>query len=127
MSRRAAQRDAWLSLTPEPESELPQAVATLRAQGPPTREAVRAETDRIERLVLRGDERRWLAYLGEVVALVEGAAPPGPAGQARAIAAEVVLNHHMLLLGLPGDGAERAAADRAKLSENVQPHRNGVP
>ena len=37
----------------------------------PTAEAVAAERERIERLVLHGRQREWLAYLHEVVELIE--------------------------------------------------------
>ena len=43
-------RHAWLSITPEPERELPAAVAALRAGGTPSGAAVEAERARAERL-----------------------------------------------------------------------------
>lgn len=132
MSRRSAKRDAWLSVTPKPETELPATVATLRAGGSPTLEGLRRERERIERLVLHGSERSWLAYLSEVVGLIgrSGAAAVEPAREA---AADVVLNHHQLLLGLPGDAAERTAAKRELLAtdhhadthDSNDPGRNG--
>ena len=45
--------DAWLSLTPESERELPETVATLRADGRPPPAAVERERERVERLVVR--------------------------------------------------------------------------
>jgi hypothetical protein len=110
-------RAAWLSITPEPERELPEAVATLTAAGPPDPPAVDAERRRIERLVLHGSQRRWLAYLHEVVELVEREAAAGdPAvAAARDRAASVVANHHNLLLALPGPGARLTTIDRARL------------
>jgi hypothetical protein len=110
-------RAAWLSVTPEPERELPQAVATLTAGRRAGADAVGAEQARIERLVLRGSQRRWLAYLHEVLELIEG----GPGGgdpdvaAARARATVVIANHHNLLLALPGAGARLTAIDRARL------------
>ena len=97
-------RRAWLSLTPEPERELPAAVATLRAGGAPVDEAVARERCRIERLVVRARRRRWLDYMREVGALVErrGDSADPAVAHARTIASEVVRNHHGLLLGLPG-------------------------
>ena len=56
-------RHAWLSITPEPERELPAAVAALRAGGAPSAAAVEAERARAERLVTRGTRRAWAAYL----------------------------------------------------------------
>jgi hypothetical protein len=110
-------RASWLSLTPEPERELPEAVATL-AHGDPSPETVERERARVERLVLAGSQRQWLAYLREVVQLIERAAgdPDPTVGRARARAAAVISNHHNLLLALPGRAAERTAGDRARLA-----------
>ena len=115
-------RATWLSVTPEPERELPEAVATMTAGRPATREAVAAERARIERLVLHGSQRRWLAYLHEVVGLIErGAASGDPAVQAaRVRAGAVIANHHNLLLALPGPGARLTANDRARLQERSE-------
>lgn len=125
----------WLGLTSEPERELPSAVATLRRAGNPggarTRTAstrpgslaawTDAEQRRIRRLVLRGTERSWLRYLSEVTALVrdvdDGA--PAPVVSAALRAAETVLDHHRMLIGLPGSGYERVAAERGALAEAV--------
>jgi hypothetical protein len=99
-----SERHAWLSLTPEPERELPRAVATMRAGAPAAAEAVEREQSRIERVVVRARRRRWLAYMHEVGALIKrsaSSADPSVA-HARAVAAEVIRNHHGLLLGLPG-------------------------
>lgn len=96
-------RASWLSITPEPERELPQAVATLAAGRQAGPDAVAAEQARIERLILHGGRRRWLAYLHEVVDLIaagDGADDPDVAA-ARAVAIKVIANHHNLLLGLP--------------------------
>jgi len=111
-------RSAWRSVTPEPERELPAAVATLRAGGPPDPAAVARERALLERLVVRGTERRWLAYLSEAVDLLartpRAPADPAVAG-AREIVLDVVRNHHALLLGLPGRAAERTAAEREQV------------
>jgi hypothetical protein len=110
-------RASWLSITPEPERELPQAVATLVAGQRPAPDAVAAEEARIERLILHGGRRRWLAYLHDVVDLIaagEGADDPDVAA-ARAVATKVIANHHNLLLGLPGDGARITANDSSRL------------
>ena len=66
-------RASWLSITPEPERELPEAVATLAAGRRAGPDAVAAEQARIERLILHGTQRRWLAYLHEVVDLIAAA------------------------------------------------------
>ncbi|MFE0516065.1 hypothetical protein [Streptomyces sp. NPDC058964] len=114
---------AWLGLTPEPEQELPSTVAALRASaagGAPSA-LVAAERRHVERLVLRGTQRGWLRYLGEVTDLVVAAAEepvpadPGPA----LLAGEVVLDHHRMLIGLPGSGYARTAAQRQALERAV--------
>jgi hypothetical protein len=95
-------RASWLSITPEPERELPEAVATLSAGRRAQPDAVVAEGARIERLILHGSQRRWLAYLHDVVDLI--ASPNGvddpDVATARERAARVIANHHNLLLGL---------------------------
>jgi hypothetical protein len=110
---------SWLSITPEPERELPRAVATLGRGGEPSPGAVAAEAARIERLVLRGSQREWLRYLHGVVELIDSRAtdPDAEVQRARALATAVISNHHNLLLGLPGRGAQISAADRAKLTQ----------
>ena len=110
-------RAFWLSVTPEPERELPEAVATLAAARRPTTAAVARERARVERLILHGSQRRWLAYLHDVVGLIErGAGSDDPDVAAASIrAAAVIANHHNLLLALPGAGARLTATDRARL------------
>jgi hypothetical protein len=111
-------RDAWLSLTPEPERELPASVAPLRAGRAVSAEAVERERERIERLVVRARASAWLTYLREVVELIEDASDSGDPGveRARAVALEVVRNHHRLLVGVPGPAAELTADDRSRLA-----------
>ena len=110
-------RASWLSITPEPERELPEAVATLSAGRRAQPDAVAAEGARIERLILHGSQRRWLAYLHAVVNLIcarNGGDDPDVAA-ARERAAKVIANHHNLLLGLPGEGARLTATDSSRL------------
>ncbi|MFI1398712.1 hypothetical protein [Streptomyces sp. NPDC020681] len=116
----------WLGLTPEPERELPPSVAALRnrarstATAPP--ELAAAERRRVERLVLHGTERTWLRYLAEVTELVTAVADGSRPGdrQAALLAGEVVLDHHRMLIGLPGPGYDRTAADRRALDAAVR-------
>ena len=73
---------AWLSLTPEPERELPAAIAVLRratggecagtgaVAGRPA--DVAREAERAEALVLRGSEPSYLAWLREAAELAAG-------------------------------------------------------
>ena len=93
LSRPAAARHAWLSITPEPERELPAAIAELRGT------SAEEERRRVEALVTRASKRAWGAYLGEASELA-GAAPPG---EARAVVLDVIENHNNLKLGLPGE------------------------
>lgn len=112
-------RAPWLSVTPEPERELPAAVATLRSGARATDAAVAEETAEIERLVLRGSERRWDRYLHEVVELIDARAGDRDptVAEAREVAIAVIANHHNLLLALPGRGARRTETDRRRLDE----------
>jgi hypothetical protein len=111
-------RASWLSVTPEPERELPEAVATLLHGSRAPADAVTRERHRIEQLVLHGSERQWLAYLHDVVELIDrpGAPEDPDVARARAVAAAVISNHHNLLLGLPGRAAQRTADDRERLA-----------
>jgi hypothetical protein len=115
---------SWLSITPEPERELPRAVATLRCGAEPPASAVEAETARVERMVLHGGQREWLRYLHGVLELIElRTRDPHPEVQsACSRATAVISNHHNLLLGLPGRGAQMTAADRARLTHLTIDH-----
>ncbi|MGH2895077.1 MAG: hypothetical protein ACRDPM_17675 [Solirubrobacteraceae bacterium] len=110
-------RASWLSITPEPERELPEAVATMAAGRRAGPDAVAAEEARIERLILHGTQRRWLAYLHQVVDLIAaGRAIDDPeVAAARTRATKVIANHHNLLLALPGAGARMTANDSSRL------------
>jgi hypothetical protein len=112
-------RATWLSITPEPERELPAAVATLTAGHRAEASAVAAERVRIERIVMRRGQRRWLRYLHDVVELIERRTQSVDPEVRRAgeRARRVIANHHNLLLGLPGQGARLTAGDRARLAE----------
>ncbi|MFF3401423.1 hypothetical protein ACFYW6_23265 [Streptomyces sp. NPDC002659] len=116
----------WLGLTPEPERELPPAVAALRTRAPdtaaPPPRTAAAERRRVESLILRGSRRSWLRYLAEVTALVTSVADGSAPGDRRAalLAGEVVLDHHRMLIGLPGSGYDRTAADRRALEQAVR-------
>jgi|ERR1700729_2948017 hypothetical protein len=95
-------RTEWLSVTPEPERELPEAVATLACGGVPSAASVDAEVARIEALVLRGSQRQWRRYLDGVAELIERnarAADPAVV-RARERAAAVISNHDNLMLAL---------------------------
>jgi hypothetical protein len=93
-------RHAWLSITPEPERELPEAIATLRAAGTPAPDLVERERARVERLVTRGNRRAWREYLAGVSALADAASGGSDVAEARALVDEVIRNHDNLALGL---------------------------
>ena len=115
-TRTRPSRGAWLSLTPEPERELPSLVATLRCGRRPPPAALAAEEMRASRLVLRGSRAAWLRYLHDAIELLGDEPPSEPTlAAARARAIQVLANHHNLLLGLPGSAARRTAGDRARL------------
>jgi hypothetical protein len=109
-------RHAWLSLTPEPERELPEAIATLRAGGPPPAELVELEVARAERLVTHGSRRRWRAYLAEAAELARAAEGDAALAGARATVDDILENHENLALGLArrrGRGTKRPNGDSA--------------
>jgi transposase len=95
-------RHAWLSITPEPERELPAAIATLRAGGAPTDSAIEVERQRVERLITHGSRRAWTAYIADAAALARSATGEGEVAQARELVLDVIDNHDNLRLGLPG-------------------------
>ena len=112
-------RASWLSVTPEPERELPAAVATLACGERPSDGAVADEAGEIERLVLHGSQRSWNRYLHRVVGLIETRADDldPDVARARALAIRVIANHHNLLLALPGPGAHQTENDRRRLAQ----------
>jgi hypothetical protein len=99
---RATGRQAWLSLTPEPEDQLPRAIAALRAGDDPSDEAIAVERRRVERLVVRGRRRGWRRWISETRELAERGAGRHPT-EAR-IAMDVIENHDALCLGLAQRG-----------------------
>jgi hypothetical protein len=95
-------RDRWLFLTPEGESQLPAAVAALRAalDEPGGDEA--AEAELVERIILHAGYADWLAYLRDRRALLERyldrCGPDALAGHV----VDVLWNHYLLALTVPG-------------------------
>jgi MoxR-like ATPase len=93
----------WLSLTPEPELELPAAIATLRHGIEPAPDVER-ERARAEQLVVRGSRRRWERWLDEARALARSQGDDPATEDARAAAMDVISNHDALKLGLAERG-----------------------
>jgi hypothetical protein len=92
-------RHKWLSITPEPELELPEALAALRTGGSPSAAQVELERARAERLVTRGSRRAWRQYLADALALAATSEDPAVA-EARALVEDVVRNHNNLELAI---------------------------
>jgi hypothetical protein len=96
-------RDRWLFLTPEGESQLPAAVAALRAALEDAGGGEEAETARVEWIVLHGSYADWLAYLCErrelLARYLERFEPDALAG----LVVDVLWNHYLLALTVPGE------------------------
>jgi hypothetical protein len=100
-------------LTPEPERDLPAAIATLRAGGAPSPAQIEAERERAEQLVLKGNRKRWLAWLDEGLELADragdGVRSTSSASRpdvqevaaAKGVLLDVIENHNELEKGLP--------------------------
>jgi hypothetical protein len=101
--------DHWLFLTPEGESQLPPAVAALRAA---LDEPERDEADEealVEGIILHGGYADWLAYLRDRRGLLERyVARFGPDALAGHVV-DVLWNHYLLALTVPGREPEVAA------------------
>jgi hypothetical protein len=78
--------------------------------------------------VLRGAQHGWLRYLREVTALVEASASTHDATiDAFALhAAEIVLDHHRMLIGLPGPAYDHVETERGLLDALVADLRTRV-
>jgi hypothetical protein len=109
-------RDRWLFLTPEPEAELPAAVAALRAGLDEPGADASEEAERLRRLVLRGSYADWLDELIARRELLERYVER-VGSDALAVHVATVLNEqHMLALTVPGGGA-RAERERERVGE----------
>jgi hypothetical protein len=108
-------------LTPEPERDLPAAIAALRAGGRPTAVEVEVERKRAEGLVLRGNRKRWLAWLQEGLELAESPEVEGDRQleEARELLLDVIENHHALEQGLPGRARSPTGDSEEKLMRRV--------
>ena len=101
--RQLGARHAWLSITPEPERELPAAIAALRAGGAPRGRAVEAERARAERLVTHAAAGAPGAAISPKRRRSPGGRRPRPSWAPRALVLDVIHNHDNLKLGLPGE------------------------
>ena len=96
-------RDRWLFLTPEGESQLPAAVAALRAALDEPAGGERAEIERVEHIVLHGSYADWLAYLRERRQLLERYLERFEADALAGLVVDVLWNHYLLALTVPGE------------------------
>jgi hypothetical protein len=96
----------WLSLTPEPELELPAAVATLRHGSAAPPELVAAERERLERLVVRARRRAYGRWLDEArrLALAGDGSSDEDLRSAAHLTLAVIDNHEALRSGLERRG-----------------------
>jgi hypothetical protein len=112
-------RDRWLFLTPESEAVLPSAVAALAAALGERGRSERDERAALERIVLRGGYGDWLAYLRERRMLLERYADLHGADPLAVHVADVLMNHWLLALTVPGE-EEAADAERARMGDLVR-------
>ena len=96
-------RDRWLFLTPEGESQLPAAVAALRAalEEPAGGEA--AETERVEWIILHGAYADSLASLRERRELLARYLDRFGTDALAGLVVDVLWNHYLLALTVPGE------------------------
>jgi hypothetical protein len=108
-------RDRWLFLTPEGESQLPAAVAALRAALDEPGGGEADEAARIEAIILDGGYADWLGYLRERRGLLERYLDRfGPDALAGHVV-DVLWNHYLLALTVPGEvAAVDAERDRVE-------------
>ncbi len=108
-------RDRWLFLTPEGESQLPAAVAALRAALGDVSGGEAAEADHVERIVLSGSYADWLAYLRARRALLERYLDRVGSDALAGHVVDVLWNHYLLALTVPGsETAVDAERDRVQ-------------
>jgi hypothetical protein len=108
-------RDRWLFLTPEAEAELPTAVAALAAALDEAGRGESEETRAVEEIVTDGGYGDWLGYMRARRTLLERYVDRlGPDALAAHVA-EVLNNHWLLALTVPGREAE-AAEERARVA-----------
>jgi hypothetical protein len=96
-------RDRWLFLTPEGESQLPAAVAALRAALDDPGGGEQVEAARVESIVLRGSYADWLAYLRERRGLLDRYLDRFPPDALAGLVVDVLWNHYLLALTVPGE------------------------
>lgn len=109
-------RDRWLFLTPEAEAELPTAVAALAAALDEAGRGESEETRAVEEIVTEGGYGDWLGYMRARRILLERYVDRVGADALAGHVVEVLNNHWLLALTVPGREAE-AAAERARVGE----------
>jgi hypothetical protein len=109
-------RDRWLFLTPEAEAELPPAVAALAAALEERGRGELEETEVVEGIVTGGGYGDWLAYMRGRRILLERYLEQVGADALAGHVAEVLNNHWLLALTVPGREHE-AAEERSRVAE----------
>ena len=109
-------RDRWLFLTPEAEAELPTAVAALAAALDEAGRGESEETRAVEEIVTEGGYGDWLGYMRARRILLERYLDRVGADALAGHVVEVLNNHWLLALTVPGREAD-AAAERARVGE----------
>lgn len=109
-------RDRWLFLTPEAEAELPTAVAALAAALDEAGRGESEETRAVEEIVTEGGYGDWLGYMRARRILLERYLDRVGADALAGHVVEVLNNHWLLALTVPGRESE-AAAERARVAE----------
>jgi hypothetical protein len=108
-------RDRWLFLTPEGESQLPDAVAAMRAALEEGGGGAGTEERHVEWIVLHGRYADWLGYLRERRAVLERYLDRFGADALARHVVDVLWNHYLLALTVPGEEpAVDAERDRVR-------------
>lgn len=108
--------DRWLFLTPEPEAELPRAMAGLSvALGEPAPSA-QTQADRVEEIIVTGTYEAWLAYMVEQRELLERYLVRFGADERAGHVVDVINNHHQLALTVP-DARGVGDTERERVAE----------
>jgi hypothetical protein len=106
-------RDRWLFLTPEAEAELPPAVAALAAALDERGRGEAEEAQTVEEIVTDGGYGDWLDYMRSRRILLERYLDRVGPDALAAHVAEVLNNHWLLALTVPGREAD-AADERSR-------------
>ena len=108
--------DRWLFLTPEPEAELPRAMAELALALGETAPSAEQHADTVEAIIVDGEYSTWLAYMVEQRELLDRYLVRFGADERAGRVVDVINNHHQLALTVPDD-AGVGDAERERVAE----------